>query len=224
MIARFDDKQFFREMNNIVEYSMGFIDGVRDGKKKFLDSIGASTIETLKNYIDTMARVDEQMLHHVYEWNKTGSPEARLFDINYVVKGNGLSISSSFRQSSSVKSGSKVPFYDKARIMESGIPVTIRPKMAQALSFESNGETVFTKSPVSVSDPGGQAVQGGFEKTFDRFFEVYFTQAFLYSSGIAEYLKNPVAFKANLQSGKTGGRAAGRRVGYNWIAKAGELR
>jgi hypothetical protein len=220
----YDDKQFMRDMQNIVEYSMGFLDGIKDGHKKFLDNVGASTIQTLKEYVDTMARVDQNLLHHVYEWNRVGSPDARLFDINYVVRGDGLSISSTFKQSSSVKNGSKVPFYDKARIMEQGIPVTIKPKMATALSFESDGETVFTKKDIQVSNPGGQAVQGGFEETFNRFFDVYFTQAFLYSSGISEYLKNPIDFKSNLKSGKKGGRSVGKRVGYNWIAKAGVVK
>lgn len=224
MISMFDDRQFMKDMQNIVEYSAGFLDGIQDGKKKFLENIGESTIETLKDYVDTMAKVDPSLLHHVYEWNRTGSPDARLFNLEYVVKGDGLSVSSTFKQSLSVKNGSKVPFYDKARIMEQGIPVTIKPKAAKVLAFEDNGEKVFTKNPVTVSDPGGTDVQGGFESTFDRFFEVYFTQAFLYSSGIAEYIKNPVAFKANMASGKKGGRSVGKRVGYNWIAKAGALK
>jgi hypothetical protein len=224
MISMYDDRQFMRDMQNIVDYSIGFLDGVKEGHKKFLDNIGASTIQTLKEYVDTMARVDQDLLHHVYEWNKVGSPDARLFDINYIVKGDGLSISSTFKQSSSVKSGSKVPFYDKARIMEQGIPVTIKPKAATVLSFESDGQTIFTKKDIQVSNPGGQGVQGGFEETFNRFFDVYFTQAFLYSSGISEYLKNPIDFKSNLNSGKKGGRSVGKRVGYNWIAKAGVVK
>jgi len=74
-------------------------------------------------------------LHHVYEWYQTGSPAARLFDINYISNQIGLSFNSTFRQSVSIKSGSKVPFYNKAQIIENGIPVTIRPVSSEVLSF-----------------------------------------------------------------------------------------
>ena len=219
-----DDTMFMRDMNNILEYSIGFMDGVQSGKQKFLENLGKSSIEVLKDYVDSMARVDPQMLHHVYEWSRTGSPDARLFDINYVVNQNGLSMSSTFRQSTSVKNGSRVPFYDKARIMENGIPVTIKPVAAKVLAFTNNGEDVFTKNPVSIDNPGGSMVVGSFEKTFDHFFQAYFSQVFLYSSGIIDYLKNPTAFKKNLPSGKSGGRSAGISAGYRWIANAGVAR
>jgi hypothetical protein len=221
MRAIINDKKFMRDMNNVIEYSLGFLSGVQNGKAQFLNNVGKKTIEVLKQYIDTMARVDQQLLHHMYEWNRTGSPDARLFDINYIVRASGISFVPAFRQSNSVKQGSKVPFYDKATIMENGTAVTIKPKSSQVLAFEENGEMVFTKKTVNVSNPGGQGVEGSFEKTFDRFFQVYFTQAFLYSSGVADYIRNPVAFKRNLKSGKSGGRSVGKKVGYNWIARAG---
>jgi hypothetical protein len=224
MRAIINDKKFMRDMRNIVEYSVGFLDGVQNGKTQFLNNIGKSTIETLKQYVDSMARVDQQLLHHMYEWNRIGSPDARLFDVNHIVRANGISFIPTFRQSSSIKQGSKVPFYDKATIMENGTAVTIKPKSSQVLAFEANGETVFTKKEVKVDNPGGSQVEGSFEKTFDTFFRVYFTQAFLYTSGVADHIKNPSTFKRNLKSGKNGGRSVGKRVGYSWIAKAGVLR
>lgn len=219
-----NDAKFMRDMNNIMNYSLGFVDGVSRGKTQFLENLGKSSIESIKDYIDSMARVDPQMLHHVYEWSRTGSPDARLFDINYVVRQNGLSMSYTFRQSSSIKNGSKVPFYDKARIMEDGVPVTIKPTTARVLAFEDGGEKVFTKNPVSIDSPGGSMVAGSFEKTFDHFFQTYFSQVFLYSSGIIDYLKNPTVFKKNLSAGKNGGRSTGLSTGYRWIANAGVVR
>ena len=219
-----DDTRFMRDMSNILDYSIGFMDGVQRGKTKFLDNLGKSSVQVLKDYIDTMAKVDPQMLHHVYEWSQTGSPEARLFDISYVAKQNGLSMSYTFRQSTSIKNGSKVPFYDKARIMEEGIPVTIKPTTAKVLAFQDNGEQVFAKNPVSVDTPGGSQVAGSFEKTFDHFFQTYFSQVFLYSSGIIDYLKNPTVFKKTLPAGKKGGRSTGLSTGYRWIANAGVVR
>jgi hypothetical protein len=105
--------------------------------------------------------------------------------------------------------------------MEEGIPVTIRPRLAQVLTFEENGETVFTRGPVTVDNPGGTQVEGGFEKVFDMFFNRYFSQAFLRVSGIATYLENPQAYKKDMQAGKKMGKTKGVSTGYRWIANAG---
>ena len=221
MRAVFNSNQFKKEMNNIVDYSIGFLEGVQRGKTVFLKTVGMETVELMKEFIDSNARVNPSMLHHIYEWNQTGSPSARLYDISYTTSNIGLSFRSSFSQSTSIKNGSRTPFYDKARIMEEGIPVTIRPRTAQVLAFEENGETVFTQGPVEILNPGGTEVQGGFEKTFDMFFNRYFSQAFLRVSGIAQYLENPQVYKKNLQAGKKVGKTKGISTGYRWIANAG---
>jgi hypothetical protein len=114
-----------------------------------------------------------------------------------------------------------VPFYDKARIIEFGIPVVIKPRTSNVLAFEDNGDMVFTAGPVNVANPGGVAAQGGFEKTFDMFFTRYLSQAFLRSTGVAAYLENPLVYKSNMQQGKRMGRSAGYKTGYKWIASAG---
>jgi hypothetical protein len=217
----FNSSQFKKDMNNIVNYSVGFLDGVQKGKSVFLKTMGMETVELMKEFIDSNARVNPNMLHHIYEWSQTGSPSARLYDISYTTSNLGLSFRSSFSQSISVKNGSRTPFYDKARIMEEGIPVTIRPKAAQVLAFEENGEMVFTRNEVRIDNPGGTEVQGGFEKVFDMFFNRYFSQAFLRVSGVAQYLENPRAYKKNIQAGKRVGRSKGVSTGYRWIANAG---
>ena len=217
----FNSNQFKKEMNNIVDYSLGFLEGIQRGKTVFLKTVGMETVELMKEFIDSNARVNPDMLHHIYEWNQTGSPSARLYDISYTTSNLGLSFRSSFSQSTSIKNGSRTPFYDKARIMEEGIPVTIRPRVAQVLAFEDDGETVFTRGPVEVANPGGTEVHGGFEKVFDMFFNRYFSQAFLRVSGVAQYLENPQLYKKNMQSGKKMGRSKGVSTGYRWIANAG---
>jgi hypothetical protein len=221
MKAVFNSNQFKKEMNNIVNYSVGFLEGVQKGKNVFLKTVGLETVELMKEFIDSNARVNPDMLHHIYEWNQTGSPSARLYDISYTTSNLGLSFRSSFSQSVSIKDGSRTPFYDKARIMEEGIPVTIRPRVAQTLAFEDNGETVFTKGPVRVDNPGGTEVEGGFERVFDMFFNRYFSQAFLRVSGVAKYLENPQVYKKDMQSGKKIGKSKGVSTGYRWIANAG---
>jgi hypothetical protein len=219
--VKLDSKMFMKEMNNVMKYSIGFLDGVQSGKTMLLKNIGVQTIEILKQYVDANARANPQMLHHIYEWNSTGSPQARLFDFDYTVSNLGLSVLSSFRQSTSVKNGSNVPFYDKARIMEEGIPVTIVPKKSNVLVFEDNGDMVFSKGPIEIDNPGGDYVAGSFNKTVDEFFNKYFTQAFLRTSGLSQYLENPVIFKNNLPKGKRSGRSQGISTGYRWIANAG---
>ncbi len=221
MITKFNSNQFKKDMNNIVNYSIGFLEGVQRGKTVFLKTLGMETVEVMKEFIDSNARVNPQMLHHVYEWTMVGSPDARLYDISYTASNLGLSFRSSFSQSTSIKDGSRTPFYDKARIMEYGIPVTIRPKVAQVLAFDDNGETIFTRGPVQVMNPGGTEVEGGFEKAFDMFFNKYFSQAFLRTSGVARYLENPQVYKKDMPAGKKMGKTKGLSTGYRWIANAG---
>lgn len=221
MRITFDTTKFEKEMRNVVEYSTGFLTGVQKGKTKFLERVGELTIDALKEFIDSMARVDTEALHHVYEWNQTGSPNARLFDITYTVSGLGLSIRSTFRQSTSVKQGSNVPFYDKASIMENGIPVRIVPTKKVLVFKDDNGEDVFTRNPVTVQNPGGDAVKGSYQQVFDTFINQYFTQAFLRSSGILDYIKNVSLYKKNLPAGKAMGKTKGVDVGYRWITNIG---
>jgi len=221
--VKINSNKFMSDMNNVVGYSLGFLDGVNSGRNHFLSKLGAGVKEILKEYIDSNARLSPETLQHVYEWYEAGSPEARLFDISYRVVGPGLSFNSSFRQSSSIKAGSTVPFYDKARIMEQGIPVTIAPVRASALAFEQDGQTIFTKNPVVVNNPGGQLAAGSFQKTFESFFDRYFTQSFLQSSGLIRYLKTPMAYKENFAKGVRGGRTVGLTAGFRWISRAGDI-
>ena len=216
---KLSDKDLMRDLNNIIEYSFGFLDGIEKGKRIFLDNLGKDITELVKEYIDSSARVNPSRLHHVYEWYQTGSPDARLFDLNYTVSNIGLSFKSTFSQSRTIKNGSRTPFYDKARIMEDGIPVTIAPVKAKVLSFEIDGEQVFTKGPVVVENPGGNS-QGGFESVVDQFFTQYFTQAFLRKSGALSELENVQIYKNNFAAGSKQGRGKGIETGYRWIVNA----
>ena len=220
-----DSKKFKRDMDNVIDYSVGFLDGVNSGKRIFLSNLGKYTIEGLKEFIDAMARLDPEMLHHVYEWNQVGSPSGRLFDIDYTVSNLGLSLKSTFTQSVSISKGSTTPFYDKARIMESGVPITIRPKRAEVLRFiDEDGTEVFTKQPIRVENPGGQAVQGAYEQTFEIFVNQYFRQSFLNASGIIDKLKDISIYNKNFASGAKTGRSRGMQIGYRWIINAGVAR
>ena len=220
MIVRTNTQSFNKEMNNIVQYAFGFLNGVQKGKKVFLQNLGTGTIQAMAQYVDVSARGNPDALHHVYEWSQTGSPSARLFDIDYTVSNLGLSLNSTFRQSRSVKQDSHTPFYNKAKIMEEGVPVTIKPKRSSVLVFTEDGETIFTKTPIVVRNPGGDRVQGSFERTMDEFILRYFKQSFLRASGIYDYIKKPTVFKKNIKAGSKVGKLKGVETGFKWIANA----
>lgn len=219
----YDSKKFQKEMNNIVNYSIGFVDGMGRGKKAMYAGLGPQISELASQFVDANARVSPDLLHHVYEWHKAGSPEARLFDIDFTISNIGITFKTSLKQSRSIKEGSNVPFYNKAEIMENGVGVTIRPKKAQALRFEIDGQEIFTSREVRVENPGGRT-QGQFKNVIENFFGVYFRQSFLQASGLAQHFKYPKVYKKNLNAGKRGGKAIGLRTGYQWVATAGVKR
>jgi hypothetical protein len=167
MLVSINLKSFEKQLTNIVNYSNGFVDGIEKGKGIFLRNLGFGIVQGLSAYIDSQARSNPKALHHVYEWYQTGSPNARLFDLDYTVSGIGLSVFGTFKQSRTVKDDSTTPFYNKAKIMEEGMPVTIKPKKSSVLAFQSGGTTVFTPNSITVNNPGGNQVSGSFEKTFD---------------------------------------------------------
>jgi hypothetical protein len=217
MLLTTNTKSFEKQLDNIIKYSSGFLDGVQKGKTSFLKSLGQATITSMAQYVDAQARSNPSALHHIYEWNRVGSPSARLFDLQYTISNLGLSIGGTFSQSRTVKDDSNVPFYDKAKIMENGIPVTITPKK-RVLAFEVGGRTVFTPNSVTVNNPGGNEVQGSFENTVDEFIRFYFKQSFLRASGIYDYIKKPVLYKKEFKSGSRLGRSKGLQTGFRWIA------
>lgn len=130
------------------------------------------------NYIDSQARSKPKSLHHVYEWNKTGKPESRLFKLN-LIESEGISfkLTYEFKMSKSnvpsKRGAAKYKFANKAFIMENGIPVRIAPKAAKRLVFEIDGQVVFMPigASVVVSRPGGKAATNQFRLAYVRFFK-----------------------------------------------------
>lgn len=207
-------------LNNSVQYSNGFLEGIEKGKSIFFGKLGDGVITALGAYIDAMARSDREALHHVYEWYQEGVKTSRLFDLNYAMTKMGLSINGTFRQSTTISKDATKPFYDKARIMEQGIPVTITPSGNGVLRFNDGGQEVFTKRPVTINNPGGDDVAGSFERVFDEFMQNYFRQSFLNASGLYDYLRNPKVYKRNFAAGAKNGKAIGVRTGFSWITNA----
>jgi len=129
------------------------------------------------NYIDALARSKPKSLHHVYEWKKTGNKSARLFKLNKTGQvGLSFGINYEFLPSKSMVPAStgkrRHMFMNKASIMEKGEPLVIRPKNADRLVFEIDGETVFMPkgASVTVRRPGGSGARNQFTLAHSRFF------------------------------------------------------
>jgi hypothetical protein len=215
--AQLNFSKMKKQMDNLASYSIGFVEGAQAAKPQMLNRLGEQVSAVIGQYIDSIALANPSALHHVYEWGNTGAQSSRLFDVDYVVTGGGLSMNATFSQSTSIQAGSSVPFYNKAYIMENGLPVKIQPKTAQALAFTENGQQVFTKKEVVVSKPGGEAVVGGFEKAFDDVVRVYLSQAIFDVTDVGISVKNVRIFKDNLKQGVAGGRSVGVATGKRWI-------
>ena len=153
-------------------------------------------------YMDAQARTKPKSLHHVYEWNKTGNPIARLFDL-HLVDNTGLSfsitrnfkISKSAVPSKNKRQKRKYVFANKAAVMEEGMPVVIRPQSAERLVFEMDGRTVFMPkgTSVTVKRPGGKAATNQFALSYGRFFGGQLVNSSIKSSGFQRIFNAKIA-------------------------------
>lgn len=220
--VKFDKKDFAKKMNNSIQYSKGFFNGVEAGEQLFMLRLADLAKDSLYNYIDMRARGNPQRLHHVYEPGTVGSPAGRLFTFNVEVSKSKIIFTGSFKQSRKSSDTSKVPFSNKAEIMEGGISITIEPKNAEVLAFEDEGEMVFTRNSITIDHPGGDAVAGSFGETIDEFFLTYFSNAML--APIVAKLGNAEEFTRNFPAGtKGGGRALGIKTGHKYLDVVGEV-
>lgn len=129
-------------------------------------------------YIDAQARVKPKQLHHVYEWDKIGNAQARLFKLKRIDSGQlSFKVGYEFQPSKSFARGNENSkrrhvFVEKASVMESGMPLTISPRAAERLVFEVNDYTVFMPKGASVlvAKPGGVAVKNSFQAAHKVFF------------------------------------------------------
>ena len=160
--ARFDSTELNKILNNTIEYSTGFIQGIELERIFFNERLGNFVVEALEKYIDAKARSNPKALHHVYEWNMVGDPSARLFSFSSKATNNLIMFVASFKQSKSVSDTSTEPFTNKAEVMENSMTVTI-----------------FTSKTITIEDPGGPFVAGSFEKTVNDFFTQYLTSSLL---------------------------------------------
>lgn len=219
----YDTSHLKKTMNNIAQYSYGFLEGVELNLIVFNTQLATLAEEALKKFIDTKARMYPESLHHVYEWNSVGNASARLFEIQGTATKNNISFSGEFLQSKSISDTSDEPFYDKARIMENQIAIEVEPRSADVLAFEDSGQTVFTVKSIFIENPGGDEVAGAFGRVIDEFFDVYFTTTFMRQSGIFDKLSYPIEYAQHFNAGARIGRSAGRSAGRKYMTVRGDI-
>jgi hypothetical protein len=210
-VLKFDLKSFNKEMKNAIDYSTGFANGTEQNEYYFNNQLAEVIKEAFYKYVDSVARLEPDRLHHIYEWEQTGVDKARLFRIEAFTGQQSIRFVTEFMQSTSVSPTANEPFVDKASVMESGTTVTVTPRGEGPLVFEGDdGEMVFTNSEVTINSPGGN-VSGQFASVAREFFTNYLDQGVL--KRIIMDLQTPIEFSQGWGKGMnyaTGQRQAKR--------------
>lgn len=182
-------------------------------KNKFSTIIFNQIEKEFGEYIDSKARMSPKSLHHVYEWNKAGKKESRLFKINKI-NSDGLSfkISTEFMPSKSMvptnKGNHRHVFASKASVMEAGKPVVISPKYSERIVFEIDGNVVYMPkgASVTVKRPGGAAARNQFYLATNMYFRGNMVNLAIKNSGFQKIfttsLKNALSVPADIKTVK----------------------
>jgi hypothetical protein len=220
--VRFNTKDFMATLNNTVQYTQGFLTELKRQEPNLTKKVGDLSIEVFYEYLDGLARSHPGMLHHVYEWGQVGNPSERLYELRQAFNRQSSTITANFLDSSSVSDNGTEPFYDKAKIMEEGIPVVINEKNASVLFFEIDGEEFFRHGPIYIANPGGSATRGSFLNAFNEFYTKYFMQFYLESIGFYKHFSTPQEFSKNFKSAtkNRGASRAGSQTALSWINKS----
>jgi len=218
--VKFDTKKLSKTINNIIDYSDGFITETKQSKAKIATKMATTSVNVFYQYLDGLARLHPGMLHHVYEWGQIGDPSSRLFQLRLKSIASGSEVSAELLQSDSIKDGSKEPFYDKATIMELGETVTITEDEAQALFFEIDGQEYFRKGPITIANPGGEAVRGAFVNAFNEFYLNYFQEIYLRSIRFYKHFEDAKEYKKNVRvaAKSPNAKTIGKNSATQWIA------
>jgi hypothetical protein len=220
--TRINTKLLLKTLNNVIDYSQSFTSELKKNENRIATNIANASTEVFYEYLDGLARSHPGMLHHVYEWGQVGNPSARLFELTTRLTGKNSMVVADFLESDSIPSNGNQAFYDKATIMEEGIPVVINEVDAKALFFEVDGEEFFRTGPIYIANPGGAETRGSFVKAFNEFYGVYFNQVYLDSIGFYKHYSNPAQYTKNFKNALKGvnARTLGRAAALSWIANS----
>jgi hypothetical protein len=161
---------------------------------------------------DSYSAVNRKKMHHIYEWNQVGSPNARLFVIERTAILNGsVTVLSKFLLSktavpvaaelrSSSKNGKYIRtahiFKQKADIMESGKLVSFEAKKTLAFLGKEGIHFVRAGKVINIVNPGGVAVKGSFQHFMSGWYSKN-AQPIMDSSGLYEKIVQEVALCLN---------------------------
>ncbi len=159
-------------------------------------------------YMAAVAPASPKQFHHVYDWGNIGNPQYQLWTNVLRGRGNNRYASFEFRASTipvPVHQGEKKDFRKvhrfvyKAMIMEYNIAVTVKRKRAKMLAFPgNNGRIVFTKGPIVVENPGGQATTVSFTAAWTDWWSGAGARQ-VFSDSINETLENDLSERAMMK-------------------------
>lgn len=215
MIPIFNTDALSKVVNNIVGYGRGFVSAIEANKLAFNAKVAAACVATLYEYIDAKAGVNPESLHHVYEPGMVGMADGRLFEFDFTVALDLITITGKFKESQIPPLGGGHVFTNRAEVMEAGVSITIAPKDSEVLAFMDDGELVFTSSSVTVEHPGGEFVERSFGDTVYSFFAVFATKGVI--DPIMRKMASPIEFSQNFDSGAKHGTSAGLRAGQKYM-------
>jgi hypothetical protein len=215
---RVDAKEFEKVMRNVIEYTDGFVRETEAKTDYIASKLGKSSVAEFYRYLDSLAAVNPDLLHHVYEWGAVGNPAARLYELTSQANKSSALIIANFLESYTVSDTSNEPLIEKAKIMEEGIPLVINNVNAKALFFEIGGEEIFAVGPIYIPNPGGGQTRGQFKLQFQEFYNNYFSQVYLRAIRFYDHFKNPKAYYEGFGAGsRAGGKSAGKASALKWI-------
>lgn len=200
-------------------------------------------------WMDQRSVARPKELQHVYEWNMVGQSQGQLFKLTRTASESGaMNISYKFltsRKVAPIHPRLQIPnpingkvvkrssvFRQKAKIIESGLPVVIRPKGSNWLAVpvyksQFRGRQnrrgmiddygiAFSRGPLLVREPGGALATGGFGRSFRAYFSTGLAIKRLRASG---YMDRPARVaKTAGQSIPVNIRRAGFHGGINHSA------
>ena len=205
-----DVSNLTKTLNNTAQFGQGYINALEQEHDVFLIKLSVASIRLLYSYLDNRAKMSPKTLHHVYEQDRVGEPSARLFKFNTVIAGSTISVTGTFLDAKESRTGQ--PFVKKAEVMEAGTTITISPRHeGGVLVFEDDGETVFTRSTVTVEHPGGPDVEKAFAEAVYDFFASFLTKAVIFP--VLQELSNNKEFDRNFARGVKFGYSAGVDAG-----------
>jgi len=217
--AKIDAKKAMKILNNLVEYTDGFLKETKAQESTVTSRLAKISIDGFYEYMDQLARVNPGILHHVYEWGRVGDPYSRLFELKKTLSKKSAVITSDFLTSEVPSDTAKEPFYEKAKIMEEGIAVVIQEVEAQALFFEIDGIEYFRTGPIVIENPGGPDVRGSFVEHFQQFYNTYLDDVYLKAIRFYQYFMDAKPYEQNFNGAMRSGNAnmAGRKTALSWI-------